>query len=360
MTPVLVFDIETVPDVAGLRRLRAEWRDFADAEVAECAFEERRGKSGGGDFLPLYLQRIVAISCVLRNDAGFRVGSIGAAGDTEAALIQSFFGMIDRHTPQMVSWNGSCFDLPVLHYRGLLAGVSAQRYWELGADDPEFRYNNYIGRYHTRHTDLMDVLSMYQSRASAPLDVLSKLAGYPGKLGMDGSQVWQAYSRRPDRADQKLLRNRRRQYLPVVQSLSENARRARRSAAHAPKRRWCAIRCKRLPAPHWREYLDAWPRCGCSVVSGERFEVEIESLDQEGRGVAHREGKAVFIEGALPGERVVYERQRQKRATKPAAQFRSSASLRCASCRAARMPDCTSARAVAARCSTSTRVRRSR
>jgi 23S rRNA (uracil1939-C5)-methyltransferase len=47
-------------------------------------------------------------------------------------------------------------------------------------------------------------------------------------------------------------------------------------------------------------------------VSGERFEVEIESLDQEGRGVAHRGGKAVFIEGALPGERVLYERYRQK------------------------------------------------
>ncbi|HVE90361.1 MAG TPA: 23S rRNA (uracil(1939)-C(5))-methyltransferase RlmD [Burkholderiaceae bacterium] len=47
-------------------------------------------------------------------------------------------------------------------------------------------------------------------------------------------------------------------------------------------------------------------------MSAQRFEVEIESLDQEGRGVAHRDGKAVFIEGALPGERVVYERYRQK------------------------------------------------
>jgi 23S rRNA (uracil1939-C5)-methyltransferase len=47
-------------------------------------------------------------------------------------------------------------------------------------------------------------------------------------------------------------------------------------------------------------------------VSGERFEVEVESLDQEGRGVAHRDGKAVFIEGALPGEKVTYERRHQK------------------------------------------------
>ena len=30
--------------------------------------------------------------------------------------------------------------------------------------------------------------------------------------------------------------------------------------------------------------------------------VTVESLDQEGRGVAHVDGKVIFIEGALPGE----------------------------------------------------------
>ncbi|MCI5851395.1 MAG: 23S rRNA (uracil(1939)-C(5))-methyltransferase RlmD [Sutterellaceae bacterium] len=44
----------------------------------------------------------------------------------------------------------------------------------------------------------------------------------------------------------------------------------------------------------------------------DRFTVTIESLDQDGRGVAHREGKAVFVEGALPHETVVYERIRNK------------------------------------------------
>jgi 23S rRNA (uracil1939-C5)-methyltransferase len=38
----------------------------------------------------------------------------------------------------------------------------------------------------------------------------------------------------------------------------------------------------------------------------------IESLDQEGRGVAHVDGKAIFIEGALPGERVTYSSYRRK------------------------------------------------
>ena len=51
---------------------------------------------------------------------------------------------------------------------------------------------------------------------------------------------------------------------------------------------------------------------GLGSGKGEEFRVEVESLDQDGRGVAHREGKAVFIEGALPGERVVYERRRNK------------------------------------------------
>jgi 23S rRNA (uracil1939-C5)-methyltransferase len=38
----------------------------------------------------------------------------------------------------------------------------------------------------------------------------------------------------------------------------------------------------------------------------------VESLDQEGRGVAHRDGKAIFIEGALPGERVTCTPYRRK------------------------------------------------
>jgi 23S rRNA (uracil1939-C5)-methyltransferase len=38
----------------------------------------------------------------------------------------------------------------------------------------------------------------------------------------------------------------------------------------------------------------------------------IESLDREGRGVAHVGGKAVFVEGALPGERVEYEVRKSK------------------------------------------------
>ena len=44
----------------------------------------------------------------------------------------------------------------------------------------------------------------------------------------------------------------------------------------------------------------------------ERVTAEVERLDQEGRGIAHLDGKVVFIQGALPGELVRYERIRSK------------------------------------------------
>ena len=49
-----------------------------------------------------------------------------------------------------------------------------------------------------------------------------------------------------------------------------------------------------------------------SVYSMSYTVATIESLDQEGRGVAHVEGKAIFIEGALPGEKVGYSSYRKK------------------------------------------------
>jgi predicted PolB exonuclease-like 3'-5' exonuclease len=60
-------------------------------------------------------------------------------------------------------------------------------------DSRDFKWNNYISRYHMRHIDLMDLLAKFSGRANAPLDALAKLCGFPGKMGMDGSQVWQGF-----------------------------------------------------------------------------------------------------------------------------------------------------------------------
>ncbi len=191
--PVLVFDIESIPDVDGLRALRGAQAADTDEQVYAGWLEERKAK-GQSDFMPLHLQRVLVISCVFRNAEGLRIHSfVDRDGQSEGKVVQTFFHAVEKHAPQLVSWNGGGFDLPVLHYRGLRHGVEASKYWDLGEDDREFKWNNYISRYHMRHLDLMDLLAMYSPKNNAPLDAMAKLCGFPGKLGMDGSQVYAQY-----------------------------------------------------------------------------------------------------------------------------------------------------------------------
>lgn len=190
---VFVFDIETVPDVDAARRL---WKltDLSDDSVAKVMVAKRQQETdGASDFLRHHLHRIVAISAVFRHDDKLSVWSLGDEQSSEAELVRRFFEGIERYTPTLVSWNGGGFDLPVLHYRALIHGISAPRYWDTGNDDPGFRYNNYLGRFHWRHIDLMDVLAAYQPRAAASLDDIATLLGFPGKMGMSGKDVWPSY-----------------------------------------------------------------------------------------------------------------------------------------------------------------------
>ena len=197
MTPILAFDIETIPDAHAIRTLHDFPNDISDADVVEYALQKRRAQNGS-DFLPLHLHRVVAISCCLRwSEDKAHVSTIGKIEDDEATVLRKFYELIERYTPQLVSWNGGGFDLPVLHYRSLIHGISAARYWDMGegdfGDSRDFKWNNYLSRYHMRHCDLMDVLAMYNGRANAPLDQMAKLCGFPGKMGMDGSKVWDAF-----------------------------------------------------------------------------------------------------------------------------------------------------------------------
>lgn len=252
----LVFDIETIPDVDYGRRL-LDLGSLPDAQVAAAMFALRREHSGS-DFLPLPQQRIVAISCVLRRGDALRVWSLGDEHSDERELLERFFDGIERFTPDLVSWNGGGFDLPVMHYRCMLHGVRAARYWETGEEDSAFRYNNYLSRFHWRHLDLMDVISGFQVRGRAGLADVASLLGLPGKLGFDGSQVFEAWKagniagiRRYCETD--VLNT----YLVF---LSFERMRGRLDPAE-----WQA-ECQRVrallaasPEPHHAEFLKAWP-----------------------------------------------------------------------------------------------------
>ena len=249
----LVFDIETVPDAELGRRLGYVGDDAGVAAQMLAAQEAVTGSS----FLPLEQHRVVAISTLLRSGDQLQVWSVGAVDSPEDDLVRRFFGGIDKLVPTLVSWNGSGFDLPVLHYRMLRHGIASPTYWETGERDRDFKWNNYLNRFHMRHVDLMDVLSAYQGRGRASLQNVSLLLGLPGKLGMSGEQVfeyWRAGRLGEIRAycETDVLNT----YLVWLRFELARGRLSASGHAHELERvrAWLGAR----EDPHWRQYAAAW------------------------------------------------------------------------------------------------------
>jgi hypothetical protein len=253
----LVFDIETIPDVALGRRIH-NLGDLPDEQVAKAMFALRR-QATGSEFLPNEQQRIVAISCVLRSRDGLKVWSLGDLNSTEGELVERFFDGIEKYSPDLVSWNGSGFDLPVLTLRALAAGVQAPRYWETGDSDTAFRYNNYLSRFHWRHTDLMDVLSAYQGRGRVSLQNAAMLLGLPGKLGFSGDQVWDAWlagnlTGIRQYCETDVLNT----YLIYLRFEMMRGRFTRERYAEELERAKALLRAGAGKEPHFAEFLRAW------------------------------------------------------------------------------------------------------
>ena len=153
--------------------------------------EHTQFQKNGNIFQPLHLHKIIAISVLYKNNEKLSLLSLGEEDSKESDLLKLFFGIIDKYQPQLVSWNGKGFDSPVMHYRALLHGISSIKYWDKGENDRDFKWNNYLNRYHDRHLDLMDVLSGFKKPAS--LTDIAQLIGAPGKYGIDGSKVSDYY-----------------------------------------------------------------------------------------------------------------------------------------------------------------------
>jgi len=186
---ILVFDIETVPDTEGGAKL-LDLKGLSEKNIIK-AMEHTQFQKNGNIFQPLHLHKIVAISVLYKNNDKLSLLSLGEEDSKESDLLKLFFGAIDKYHPQLVSWNGKGFDAPVMHYRALLHGISSIKYWDKGEDDRDFKWNNYLNRYHDRHLDLMDVLSGFKKPAS--LTDIAQLIGAPGKYGIDGSKVADYY-----------------------------------------------------------------------------------------------------------------------------------------------------------------------
>jgi predicted PolB exonuclease-like 3'-5' exonuclease len=175
MPSIIVWDLETVPDLAGFAAAN-DLIGKSEAEIREAI----------GDKFPKHVYHsIVCIGALVahRESERWDIDALGAphVGErSEKDLIKAFVNRIAELSPQLVTFNGSSFDLPVLRYRAMVHGVSA----------PGLFGRRYFNRYTEDAIDLCDVLSSYSAQARSTLHELCRVMGLPGKPdGMDGSEV---------------------------------------------------------------------------------------------------------------------------------------------------------------------------
>jgi len=172
---VIVWDLETAPDLSGFA-VANDLVGKSDAEVREAI----------GDKFPKHIYHsIVCIGALIahREPDHWAVDAVGAphVGErTEKELITAFCDKIAELRPQLVTFNGNSFDLPVLRYRAMVHRVSA----------PGLSARAYFNRYSEDAIDLCDALSSFGSHGKAGLHEISRIMGLPGKpKGFDGGEV---------------------------------------------------------------------------------------------------------------------------------------------------------------------------
>ncbi len=130
---------------------------------------------------PPYHQ-IVCIG-VLWLDADYAVKRLGiiAEDKSEAEALADFARFLDKQRPTLVTYNGRGFDLPVIATRCLAHGQPLVHYYR----DRDVRY-----RFSPEgHLDLMDFISDFGAAKRTALDIMAKVSGMPGKVGVDGKDV---------------------------------------------------------------------------------------------------------------------------------------------------------------------------
>lgn len=195
---VIVFDIETVVDADAARRL-LRLPELSDVEARDALSDYFLEKTEGrNDFPRQPFHQVVAISyghlirepgeegseLVMR-----RLATGGDKSSSEQEMLEGFFQLIEKRAPQLVSFNGRGFDLPVLKYRAMAHGLSCARWFKEGD-----KWNNYESRYsRDYHCDLLEVLSDFGASARCSMDEVAAVFKVPGKLETAGDNVRQMF-----------------------------------------------------------------------------------------------------------------------------------------------------------------------
>ena len=196
------FDAEWVPDPQAGRLLYDLPGDLPDREV----MEEMWKRNGATEetprpYLKTVLCRVVSIAMVIRTrDPGtsqIKLALRSRPKDPtllddcrEAEILNRLLSSIEKRSPQLVGYNSSGADLPVLIQRAIVSGIRARGFCT--RPDKPWEGRDYFARDNQWHIDLMSVASPGWNSAPS-LNQIATLSGIPGKLGFDGSKTADAW-----------------------------------------------------------------------------------------------------------------------------------------------------------------------
>lgn len=188
MIHYLVFDIETRVD----KELVKQIYDPENALTLDQAYDKARDKllesSHHSDFFPIPFHIPIAVGW-LQADENYRIRALGCLGAdrySDDELVRRFWQMFEG-VQTLVTFNGRCFDLPVLETRALKFGIPLPRYFATGQPAATYRGARYSNAY---HVDLCDFLSNFGTvYRRGSLNLLSRLIGLPGKYMIAGEDV---------------------------------------------------------------------------------------------------------------------------------------------------------------------------
>jgi predicted PolB exonuclease-like 3'-5' exonuclease len=184
-TAFLVVDTESVPDGKLIADVKYPGEGLSPEAAVERAQAEARDRSwSGSDFIPVSFQVPVAV-CVLRAGPDFALQSIKCLDAPQfrpREIVNQFWFGVSHYKAKLVTFNGRGFDLPLLELAAFRYGISARDHY-LGRD-----------RFKGDELDLLDWLNNKGAvRHAGGLDLLAKLLGLPGKMGVRGDQVYQLH-----------------------------------------------------------------------------------------------------------------------------------------------------------------------
>lgn len=188
----LIFDTESIPDGRLLAKVKyADEGVGPDEAITRAQTEARERSLSGSDFLPVTFHIPVA-TCVLRVGGDFslqQLTSLDSPHFRPRKIVEAFWSGVnyyrakDSNGIKLVTFNGRGFDLPLLE-------LAAFRYGCCGKD----HFANSRRRYECWHFDVMDWLTNFNAfRLVGGLNLLSKLLGKPGKISVQGHQVYEMY-----------------------------------------------------------------------------------------------------------------------------------------------------------------------